>query len=163
VSKNIFVFDNKYVRVRRVPIDISFLKFRPSFIQKNLQQFFDNKIFYICAHLQKRDVWFSFFVTYIEKIQKRDFASFELNATVKGCFWEGGSEKKNVYNRPPAKDSVAKTTLRGEWNSSWFPLVSKYIVSKIHPNRYICVDRLICFQDNIFQRSKQIIIQFQLK
>ena len=53
-----------------------------------------------------------------------------MNATVKGCFWEGGmSEKKNVYNRPPAKDSVAKTTLRGEWNSSWFPLLSKYIVS----------------------------------
>jgi hypothetical protein len=75
-------------------------------MQKNLQQFFDNKIFYICAHLQKRDVWFSFFVTYIEKIQKRDFASFELNATVKGCFWEGGSEKKKTYIIGPQRKIV---------------------------------------------------------
>jgi len=126
---------------------------------------FHNKIFHICAHLQKRDVWFSFFVTYIEKNQKRDFASFEWAQMKKVVVGKGGwAKKKNEYNRPPAKDSVAKTTLRGEWNCSWFPLqVSKYIVSKIHPNRYILFDRLICFQDNIFQRSKQIIIQFQLK
>jgi len=77
VSKNIFVYENKHVEFEESPLIFHFLNFAPRSYKRTFNNFLTTKIFHTCAHLQKRDVWFSFFVTYIEKNQKRDFASFE--------------------------------------------------------------------------------------